>query len=128
MWDNSLSVSGKTDYYNEIISIEKRETLFMQIVRQMETEKQIDIPKPEKRRSSLNNRESYLFRKRIYLCDYLKELRKERDKLYDAIDNAQIDSKRRRMIVILRKMDKKINRIQELGLEILKLFTDSIIE
>ena len=128
MWDNSLSVSGKTDYYNEIISIEKRGTLFMQIVRQMETEKQIDIPKPEKRRSSLNNRESYLFRKRKYLCDYLEELRKESHKLSDAIDNAQIDSKRRRMIVIWRKMEKKIDRIQELGLEILKLSADSIIE
>ena len=100
----------------------------MQIVRQMETEKQIDIPKPEKRRSSLNNRKSYLFRKRKYLCDYLKELRKERDKLSDALDNAQIDSKRRRMLVILRKMDKKIVRIQELGLEILGLSADSIIE
>lgn len=100
----------------------------MQIVRQMETEKQIDIPKPEKRRSSLNNRESYLFRKRKYLCDYLEELRKESHKLSDAIDNAQIDSKRRRMIVIWRKMGKKIDRIQELGLEILKLSADSIIE
>lgn len=123
-----MSVSGKTDYYNEIISIEKRGTLFMQIVRQMETEKQIDIPKPEKRRSSLNNRKSYLFRKRKYLCDYLKELRKEQDKISDAIDNAQIDSKRRRMIVIWKKMNNKIDRIQELVLEILKLSADSIIE
>lgn len=100
----------------------------MQIVRQMETEKQIDIPKPEKRRSSLNNRKSYLFRKRKYLCDYLKELRKEKDKISDAIDNAQIDSKRRRMIVIWKKMNNKIDRIQELVLEILKLSADSIIE